>query len=79
MQAKFMDCGESLSALTPENKGNYSYECLWVGIGKAMLVPLTSSLYVPGTVDNVDHVIVDIGTGYFAQKVLLGSLVFTCV
>uniref|UniRef100_A0A8C4Q9W3 Prefoldin subunit 5 n=1 Tax=Eptatretus burgeri TaxID=7764 RepID=A0A8C4Q9W3_EPTBU len=35
---------------------------------KEILVPLTSSMYVPGQLSNVNHVIVDIGTGYYVQK-----------
>ena len=35
--------------------------------GKKMLVPLTASLYVPGTLDEADKVLVDIGTGYFIE------------
>jgi hypothetical protein len=36
-------------------------------VGKKMLVPLTASLYVPGTLDDADKVLVDIGTGYFVE------------
>ena len=32
-----------------------------------MLVPLTQSLYVPGELADTDHVLVDIGTGYFVE------------
>ncbi|KAG6773662.1 hypothetical protein POTOM_020954 [Populus tomentosa] len=35
--------------------------------GKKMLVPLTASLYVPGTLDDADKVLVDVGTGYFVE------------
>lgn len=35
--------------------------------GKKMLVPLTASLYVPGTLDDAEKVLVDVGTGYFIQ------------
>lgn len=34
-----------------------------------MLVPLTSSLYVPGRITDPEHVVVDIGTGYYVKKV----------
>ena len=37
--------------------------------GKTTLVPLTNSLYVPGKLADTDHVIVDIGTGYYVKKV----------
>ncbi|CAI9096974.1 OLC1v1033254C1 [Oldenlandia corymbosa var. corymbosa] len=38
--------------------------------GKKMLVPLTASLYVPGTLDDADKVLVDVGTGYFIEKTM---------
>lgn len=36
-------------------------------LGQIMLVPLTASLYVPGTLDDADNVLVDVGTGYFIE------------
>lgn len=33
-----------------------------------MLVPLTSSVYVPGNLSNVLSVLIDVGTGYFINK-----------
>jgi len=33
-----------------------------------VLVPLSNSLYVPGKLSDPDHVIVDIGTGYYVKK-----------
>ncbi|TPX30961.1 hypothetical protein SmJEL517_g05603 [Synchytrium microbalum] len=54
-QAKFT---ESIEVLAPV-KGNS---------GKAILVPLTSSLYVPGEIGDDNKVIVDVGTGYFVEK-----------
>merc|ERR1719487_2399451 len=36
--------------------------------GTPMLVPLTSSLYVPGETAPLDTVLVDVGTGYFIEK-----------
>ncbi len=38
-----------------------------------MLVPLTASLYVPGTLDDSEKVLVDVGTGYFIEVSHLGS------
>ncbi|XP_057424097.1 prefoldin subunit 5 [Lotus japonicus] len=35
-----------------------------------MLVPLTASLYVPGTLDDSQHLLVDVGTGYFIEKTM---------
>jgi prefoldin alpha subunit len=37
--------------------------------GKPILVPLTTSLYVPGTLADPDNVIVDVGTGFYVEKV----------
>ena len=37
--------------------------------GRTILVPLTSSLYVPGTLADADNVIVDVGTGFYVEKV----------
>ncbi|TPX38608.1 hypothetical protein SeMB42_g06634 [Synchytrium endobioticum] len=54
-QAKFTDCMEVLVPV--EGKS-----------GQAILVPLTSSLYVPGEVGDSSTVIVDVGTGYFVEK-----------
>jgi prefoldin alpha subunit len=56
-QAKFRTCIESVNAIKPENAG------------KEILVPLTGSLYVPGTIADTQRVIVDIGTGYYVEKV----------
>jgi hypothetical protein len=32
-----------------------------------MMIPLTSSLYVSGTLDSTDKVLVDVGTGYYVE------------
>jgi prefoldin alpha subunit len=34
-------------------------------------VPLTSSLYVPGRLLDLENVLIDVGTGYYVQKVRL--------
>jgi prefoldin alpha subunit len=36
-------------------------------------VPLTSSLYVPGKLRDAENVLIDVGTGYYVQKVRLLS------
>eukprot|EP00026_Physarum_polycephalum_P022017 Phypoly_transcript_25733.p1 GENE.Phypoly_transcript_25733~~Phypoly_transcript_25733.p1 ORF type:complete len:147 (+),score=29.18 Phypoly_transcript_25733:65-505(+) len=38
--------------------------------GKDLLVPLTSSLFVAGTLADDEHVLIDIGTGYYVQKTI---------
>eukprot|EP00088_Acartia_fossae_P043555 TRINITY_DN45927_c0_g1_i1.p1 TRINITY_DN45927_c0_g1~~TRINITY_DN45927_c0_g1_i1.p1 ORF type:complete len:178 (-),score=54.37 TRINITY_DN45927_c0_g1_i1:402-914(-) len=55
-QTKFQDSGESLSRMKKENEG------------KTILVPLTGSMYVPGTLEDPEKVIVDVGTGYYVEK-----------
>uniref|UniRef100_T1E2G7 Putative unfolded binding protein n=1 Tax=Psorophora albipes TaxID=869069 RepID=T1E2G7_9DIPT len=35
---------------------------------KQILVPLTGSMYVPGTIKDAENVIIDIGTGYYVQN-----------
>lgn len=37
-------------------------------LGKPLLVPLTSSLYVPGTLADTETVLVDVGTGFYVEK-----------
>ena len=37
-------------------------------LDKRILVPLTSSLYVPGKLADTEHVIVDVGTGFYVEK-----------
>ncbi|CDQ66834.1 prefoldin subunit 5 [Salvelinus alpinus] len=56
VQTKYVEAKDSLSVL---NKNN---------AGKELLVPLTSSMYVPGTLNDVEHVLVDVGTGYYVEK-----------
>ncbi|XP_004068553.1 prefoldin subunit 5 isoform X1 [Oryzias latipes] len=56
VQTKYVEAKDSLNVLTENNKG------------KELLVPLTSSMYVPGTLNDVEHVLVDVGTGYYVEK-----------
>lgn len=41
-----------------------------------MLVPLTGSLYVPGTLASVSDLLVDVGTGYYISKSVEGAKEF---
>lgn len=36
--------------------------------GSEIMVPLTGSIYVPGTIADTSAVLVDIGTGYYVEK-----------
>ncbi|WVQ76399.1 prefoldin, alpha subunit [Cryptococcus sp. DSM 104548] len=55
-QVKFNSCIESVKELKPDSRG------------KEVLIPLTSSLYVPGKLTDVEKVVVDVGTGYYVKK-----------
>ncbi|CAK4078102.1 unnamed protein product [Aphanomyces euteiches] len=55
-QTRFAESKGALTALNPSN------------LGKRVLVPLTSSMFVPGKLTNVETVLVDVGTGYFVEK-----------
>lgn len=52
---------DALEQLNPEKKN------------QPVLVPLTGSMYVPGVLAETDKVVVDIGTGYYAEKSLQGA------
>ncbi|KAF8556665.1 Prefoldin alpha subunit [Imleria badia] len=73
-QSKFKSCLENVDEVKPKNAGK---SCLslrvnrWSmcdSLGTTILVPLTNSLYVPGKLSDTEHVIVDIGTGYYVKK-----------
>jgi prefoldin alpha subunit len=57
-QAKFVSSKETLATMktTPQCEG------------KEIMVPLTQSLYVPGKVKNAGNVIIELGTGFYAEK-----------
>lgn len=55
-QQKFVESERALAAMGPESEG------------KESLIPMTSSLYVPGTLAHNQRVLVDVGTGYFIEK-----------
>lgn len=55
VQKKLTNSKESLGSVTLDNNG------------KSILVPLTSSMYVPGRI-STDAVLVDVGTNYFVEK-----------
>jgi len=54
-QSKFRVCLGNVEEIKPKNKS------------KTILVPLTNSLYVPGKLSDTEHVIVDVGTGYYVR------------
>lgn len=55
-QSRFQGSKTAVESLVPENEG------------KSVYIPLTSSMYVPAHLTNVDNVLVDVGTGYYVSK-----------
>ncbi len=53
------------------NSGEVQRLIRWKYTGTPILVPLTPSLYVPGKLASTDTVLVDIGTGFYVEKVRL--------
>ncbi|KAL7628191.1 CTP synthase ura7 [Parahypoxylon ruwenzoriense] len=66
-QSKFREC---LRCVQDRNKSPALRE------SNPILVPLTNSLYVPGTLSSASHVVVDIGTGFYVEKELKSAADF---
>ncbi|KAG9248739.1 Prefoldin [Calycina marina] len=64
-QAKFRECLRSIKSGVEEKVE-----------GNPILVPLTTSLYVPGTLADTEKVIVDVGTGFYVEKTTKDALSF---
>lgn len=58
-QSKFKDCIGSINAGVRAPTDSPA---------RQLLVPLTTSLYVPGTLADTEHVLVDVGTGFYVEK-----------
>ncbi|KAK2098728.1 Prefoldin subunit 5 [Saguinus oedipus] len=56
VQTKYVEAKDCLNVLNKSNEV------------KELLVPLTSSMYVPGKLHDVEHVLIDVGTGYYVEK-----------
>ncbi|KAH0545002.1 hypothetical protein FGG08_000928 [Glutinoglossum americanum] len=69
-QVKFQECLRTIKAGVDDKMKELSHGRELKTIGKSILVPLTTSLYVPGTMADTENVIVDVGTGYYVEKVL---------
>jgi prefoldin alpha subunit len=63
-QSRYAQALEALGDFVPENAG------------KEIMVPLTGSLYVPGSIDSINSVMVDIGTGYYVSKAIPDARLF---
>ncbi|VEL19253.1 unnamed protein product [Protopolystoma xenopodis] len=67
LQNQFSSSKDCLKTFQPENKDS------------EILVPLTSTLCVPGHLKDVDNVMIDIGTGYFVEMVSLNKFTFQSI
>lgn len=67
-QSKFRDCVRSI------NEGVVGSEKRGTDGRDDILVPLTSSLYVKGKLADREKVLVDVGTGFYVEKVSLCPL-----
>nr|XP_060615729.1 prefoldin subunit 5 [Anolis sagrei ordinatus] len=56
VQTKYVEAKDCLTVLNKSNEG------------KELLVPLSSSMYVPGKLSDVGNVLIDVGTGYYVEK-----------
>ncbi|XP_006862831.1 PREDICTED: prefoldin subunit 5-like [Chrysochloris asiatica] len=56
VQTKYVEAKDCLNVLNKSNEG------------KELLVPLTSYVYVPGKLHDVEHVLIDVGIGYYVKK-----------
>ncbi|OJD18296.1 prefoldin, alpha subunit [Emergomyces pasteurianus Ep9510] len=63
-QSKFRDC---IRSINDDDKAGKSDE---------ILVPLTNSLYVKGTLADRKNVIVDVGTGFYVEKTTSKAIAF---
>eukprot|EP01100_Stratorugosa_tubuloviscum_P015317 TRINITY_DN870_c0_g1_i1.p1 TRINITY_DN870_c0_g1~~TRINITY_DN870_c0_g1_i1.p1 ORF type:complete len:148 (+),score=71.99 TRINITY_DN870_c0_g1_i1:112-555(+) len=56
LNGRFISSKETLKSLTPANNE------------KRLLIPITSSIYIPGQISDVETVTIDIGTGYYVKQ-----------
>jgi prefoldin alpha subunit len=83
-QQKFKDCVVSVKdGVAGSAQGTCSFTLQFVRqtidktpLDKTLLVPLTSSLYVPGKLASTSHVLVDVGTGFYVEKTTDDALTF---
>jgi len=71
--ARFIAAKDALEQLRTVGNGDAGLDS---GKGKEIMVPLTASLYVPGRILDHNKVMVELGTGYFAEKTSKDTLAF---
>uniref|UniRef100_A0A667W839 Prefoldin subunit 5 n=1 Tax=Myripristis murdjan TaxID=586833 RepID=A0A667W839_9TELE len=68
VQTKYVEAKDSLNVLNKNNE-----VCtFWIH----MSLTCSSQMYVPGTLNDVEHVLVDVGTGYYVEKNVEDSKAF---
>jgi prefoldin alpha subunit len=81
-QQKFKDCIVSVKdGVAGSAQGTCGLHYLHsdisnIWLDKTLLVPLTSSLYVPGKLASTSHVLVDVGTGFYVEKTTDDAITF---
>ncbi|KAH0629030.1 hypothetical protein JD844_010777 [Phrynosoma platyrhinos] len=76
VQTKYVEAKDCLTVLNKSNEGKYCLLSKYIYMlflqpfpeGKELLVPLSSSMYVPGKLSDVSSVLIDVGTGYYVEK-----------
>ncbi|KAI9655353.1 MAG: subunit of tubulin prefoldin [Bathelium mastoideum] len=68
-QSKFRDCLRSIQRTFPKEQPGLVVTNDTSPKSQNLLVPLTPSLYVPATLSSVRTVLVDVGTGFFVEKI----------
>ena len=72
-KAKFRECLQSIKSGVTSDIMSLLFlnfiSILLSHIATAILIPLTTSLYVPGKLADFESVIVDVGTGFYVEKV----------
>jgi prefoldin alpha subunit len=61
-QTAITELSPASSASSSSSSSSLSYE------GKPVMIPLTESVYVPGTIKEPNNLLVDIGTGFYVEK-----------
>ncbi|ODQ80963.1 hypothetical protein BABINDRAFT_33857 [Babjeviella inositovora NRRL Y-12698] len=69
-QSKFDQCIQNIKQVTKSESADTAAP------SNQILVPLSSSLYVPGKIKSGDKFLVDVGTGYYVEKSGKGAIDF---
>lgn len=66
LQKQFTMLQDGVQRLQASKEGSESVGTMTAG--SELMVPLTGSIYVPGTIKDTNAVLVDVGTGFFVEK-----------